>query len=102
MKFGGICLALLTAASLGACGPATRGDGDDIHGDDGDDDGGQPDANNCVATATTELSCNDGFDEDCDGFLDCEDVDCINHTEEGCPSNNCGELTHPESTPARP
>jgi hypothetical protein len=102
MKFGGICLVALTTASLAAgCGPSSRGDGDDISGDDtpGDDDGGQPDASDCVATATTELSCNDGFDEDCDNFLDCEDVDCLNHTEEGCPSNNCGELTHPESTP---
>jgi subtilisin-like proprotein convertase family protein len=80
-----------TSFAIG-CGPSARGGGDDT-GSDG------PDASICTVSAATETSCNNGFDEDCDGFLDCFDVDCINHTEAGCPSTNCGELTHPESTP---
>jgi hypothetical protein len=101
MKFGGICLVALTTASLAAgCGPSGRDHGDDDIADDAPgDDTTEPDASTCTPSASTELSCNDGFDEDCDGFLDCEDVDCLNHTQEGCPSTNCGELTHPESTP---
>lgn len=31
----------------------------------------------CVATeGTKELSCGDGFDNDCDGLIDCDDLDC--------------------------
>lgn len=89
-------LFLASALAMFACGPHAR----DNPGDDspGDDTGG-PDASTCTPTAATETSCNNGFDEDCDGFQDCFDVDCINHVDEGCPSTNCGELTHPESTP---
>jgi subtilisin-like proprotein convertase family protein len=100
MRISTIGSVLLAAGALIACGPNSRDRGDDIAGDDTvGDDSTEPDASECVPSASTELSCNDGFDEDCDGFLDCEDVDCLNHTQEGCPSTNCGELTHPESTP---
>ena len=78
-----------------ACGPATR----DNPGDDNPGDDTAPDASNCVASAATETSCNNGFDEDCDGFLDCQDIDCINHTDEGCPTTDCGEATHTEPEP---
>ena len=30
----------------------------------------------CTAVATSEASCSDGKDDDCDGFVDCLDTDC--------------------------
>jgi hypothetical protein len=30
----------------------------------------------CTPTETTETSCADGIDNDCDGFVDCDDTDC--------------------------
>jgi hypothetical protein len=30
----------------------------------------------CVSTGTTETSCGDGQDNDCDGLIDCDDPDC--------------------------
>jgi hypothetical protein len=30
----------------------------------------------CSPTSTTEVSCADGVDDDCDGLVDCEDTDC--------------------------
>jgi len=88
-----VWLVLVTTAAIAACGPNARNTGDD-------DDTGTPDAaSTCTPTAATETSCNDGFDNDCDGFLDCFDVDCINHVDEGCPSTDCGEATHTEPAP---
>jgi hypothetical protein len=82
-----------TVLAVVACGPGPRHNGDD-------DDDGAPDAStSCEPTGTTETSCNDGFDNDCDGFLDCFDVDCVNHVDEGCPSTDCGEATHTEPDP---
>jgi len=95
MKTSRTCLVFLTTAALAACGPNARNN----TGDDGGGDDGSADASTCTPTAATETSCNNGFDDDCDGFMDCYDIDCINHTDEGCPATNCGELTHPESTP---
>jgi hypothetical protein len=63
-------LAFLLA--LVACGPAARDNGDDTPGDD--EPG--PDASTCTPTQATETTCMNGFDEDCDGFADCMDLDC--------------------------
>ena len=70
-----------------ACGPNARSD------DSSDDDGGGPDAAWCTPTAATETDCTDGFDQDCDQFIDCQDVDCQGN--EICPGSNCGELDAP-------
>ncbi len=74
-------LATLAALALFvACGPAPR------QSDDDDDDG--VDANpNCTPSAQTESSCNDGFDNDCNGYLDCEDTACVGTPE--CPVETC-------------
>jgi hypothetical protein len=92
---------LLVAAALllAACGPNARGDDGDDTGDDGDDGGDPPDASNCSPVAATDVSCDNGADDDCDGFTDCEDIDCLNHTEAGCPSTDCGEASHTEPAP---
>jgi hypothetical protein len=99
MKTRGTWLVFLASAALAAaCGPNARDTpGDDVPGDDGGDD--TPDASTCTPTDTIETSCNNGFDEDCDTFLDCFDTDCIDHVEEGCPSTTCGEATHTEPEP---
>ena len=47
----------------------------------GDYLGGVP---NCTATASTETSCDNGGDEDCDGAVDCGDEDCAGQS---CGSN---------------
>ena len=41
----------------------------------------------CGSPPDTETSCNDGFDDDCDGDIDCDDEDCLNDT--ACPY--CGD-----------
>ncbi|MBI4818169.1 MAG: hypothetical protein HY791_18040 [Deltaproteobacteria bacterium] len=40
---------------------------------------GRPDAGqgNCVPTSPTETACANGLDDDCDGFFDIEDIDCL-------------------------
>jgi hypothetical protein len=78
------CLVIAaTAVFAAACGPNARG-GDDTGGDD---DTGGPDASTCSPSSATETACNDGFDEDCDGYMDCFDVDCIDD-EVSCPNSN--------------
>jgi hypothetical protein len=37
----------------------------------------------CTVTETTELTCGDGIDNDCDGAVGCDDADC------GCPPPDC-------------
>jgi hypothetical protein len=51
-------------------------DGGDLDGGDvdGGPDGGDPDA--CVPSETAERTCRGGGDEDCDGLVDCDDLDC--------------------------
>jgi hypothetical protein len=79
--------------ALAACGPSVS------HGDDvGDDDNGNgPDAGHtvCNATEANETSCDDGVDSDCDGWADCDDVDCSGVGT--CPI--CGEAGHIEGQP---
>jgi hypothetical protein len=75
-------LVLVIAALAAACGPSGRNPGDDDTGDDA------PDANtNCTPSASTEISCNDGFDNDCNGYVDCEDTTCVGTVE--CPVQTC-------------
>ncbi len=38
----------------------------------------------CTPDAATEISCDDGRDNDCDGTLDCEDPDCRSPGQCGC------------------
>jgi hypothetical protein len=79
-------LFFIAAVSLAAgCGPKGRGQGDDT-GDDA------PDANfNCTPTAVSEGpgTCNDGFDNDCDLYQDCGELECSGI--DGCPvsGGNC-------------
>ena len=35
-----------------------------------------PETGSCTPTSSTEVSCNDGVDDDCDGKIDCLDTDC--------------------------
>ncbi|MHC5094757.1 MAG: GDSL-type esterase/lipase family protein [Planctomycetota bacterium] len=44
----------------------------------------------CGAPTTTELNCSDGIDDDCDGYTDCEDSDCMG--DPACPAY-CGNGT---------
>jgi len=46
-----------------------------------------PSCNVCVPTEPTELSCNDGLDNDCDGFVDCADSDCS--ADPACTGGGC-------------
>ncbi len=87
-------LAVVAALALVACGPGPR------QSDDDDDDDG-PDAAvvTCIPSAQTESSCNDGFDNDCNGYLDCEDTACIGTPE--CPIETC-EITTPSVSFALP
>lgn len=41
----------------------------------------------CGAAPTTETSCNDGSDNDCDGKVDCADSDCTGNA--ACPTSTC-------------
>jgi hypothetical protein len=41
----------------------------------------------CAPTEQTELTCNDGLDNDCDGNADCADIDCAGTPE--CPAVDC-------------
>jgi len=86
---GSISLALL----LVACGPSVSdGMSDDTTGDDAPD----VDASTCVAT---DEICDNSADEDCDGFVDCDDVDCSGFG--SCPSDTtgCGEADLTEGEP---
>jgi hypothetical protein len=45
----------------------------------------------CSPTEPTEVTCNDGLDNDCDGNADCSDSDCIGTPE--CPAIDCSVYT---------
>src|SRR5688500_5597897 len=78
------CLVVAAISTLAACGGRRDPIGDDVPGDDTPD---PPDAEvvTCHPTATTELpgTCNDGFDNDCDLFVDCAEIECADV--DGCP-----------------
>ncbi|MFH1455790.1 MAG: putative metal-binding motif-containing protein [archaeon] len=51
-------------------------------------------AETCEATEEQELTCNDGLDNDCDGYFDCTDPNCVD--QEGCActdedTQQCGD-----------
>ena len=48
-------------------------------------------AMDCGAPPTSELSCTDGLDEDCDGSTDCDDADCS--ADPACAEPFCGDMT---------
>jgi hypothetical protein len=88
-------LVLLSVAVLfTACGPSVRDPGED---DDGDDTAEGPDAGEyvCTPSGTTETSCDDDFDDDCDNLWNCSDPDCSGVGD--CPV--CGEAVHTEGSP---
>lgn len=73
---------LISFAVLAGCGPGTRDDGH--HGNGGVD-----------APSIGPEICNDNFDNDEDGRVDCSDVDCSGVGD--CPV--CGMVNNPEATP---
>ncbi len=81
-------------AALAACGPATRERGNGSDGEDDDDalmvDAGDP--SQCVPQAEI---CGNGYDDDCDNTVDCEDNECSGVG--SCPI--CGEVDTPIGTP---
>jgi hypothetical protein len=88
--------ALAVAATLllaAACGGPNRS-GDDVPGDDTPD---PPDAfvPLCTPSATMEGpgTCSDGFDNDCDEFIDCTEVECVGV--DGCPAAPPCEISTP-------
>lgn len=87
------CLAL--SFLLAACG----GGATDTEGENGAGADGGAGAE-CVATADVEASCSDGVDNNCDGKIDCENVECA--FESNCTggggggggnTEGCGEAT---------
>lgn len=83
----------LLAFAIG-CGPGPR-----HNGDDDDDDTVDARPNDCTPTEATETTCNDGFDNDCNGYLDCEDSACFDT--EACPVQTC-EIQTPSVSFALP
>jgi len=62
--------------------------------DDGTCDAGEDQCScpgDCGAPPSTELSCVDGLDEDCDGNVDCDDTDC--DADAACVGPVCGDAT---------
>lgn len=92
MKLGRAFL-FLASLLLVACGPSVQPDGGD---DTGGDDAPDVDADTCAPTAEV---CDNSADEDCDGFIDCEDVDCFGIGD--CPDGfaECGEADLTEGQP---
>jgi sialate O-acetylesterase len=45
-------------------------------------------SDDCGAPPLTETICDDGIDEDCDTYIDCDDIDCDG--DPACPSSECG------------
>lgn len=91
MKLG-LASAILSSLLLIACGPSVSESGDDGTGDDAPD----VDADSCVAQAEV---CDNTTDEDCDGFVDCADIDCYGVG--SCPDDpgGCGEADLQEGQP---
>jgi hypothetical protein len=82
------------AVTGAACGPSVSGDD---HAADDDDTSSTIDAGHtvCNPTEANETSCDDGVDSDCDGWADCDDVDCSGVGT--CPI--CGEAGNIEGQP---
>jgi hypothetical protein len=77
--------------SFVACGPGARS-----RPPGGDDDGTGVDAGPCTPSAEGDTStCNDGLDNDCDGYIDCADPNCSGIG--SCPV--CGMVEHPLAQP---
>jgi hypothetical protein len=62
--------------------------------DAGGSGGGTSDAApGCVPVGSSETSCDDGKDDDCDGTIDCDDADCLHPGACGCRQQElyCGD-----------
>lgn len=59
---------ILLALFLTACGSSSSGSRNVNPGDNGEVD--------CTSTESPEVTCDDGIDNDCDGFIDGDDPDC--------------------------
>ncbi len=98
MKRIAACTVFALFGLVAACGPSVGGgsgdDDDDGTGDAGDNTP-RPDAGQCFPTGSTETSCGDGVDDDCDYLVDCNDADCSGVGT--CPV--CGEATDVEGNP---
>jgi hypothetical protein len=58
---------------------------------DGTCDPGEDQCNcsdDCGVPPSSESTCDDGLDEDCDGYTDCLDIDCDG--DPACPTSDCG------------
>lgn len=75
----GSALALATG-----CGPDVRDPGNIGPGD-------------CEPTADTEV-CGGGNDDDCDGFVDCDDLECSESSQCVSGNDNCGTLETPTAS----
>jgi hypothetical protein len=51
----------------------------------------------CTPTEATEVSCNDGNDNDCDGAIDCSDSDCSGDPACSQPPTSCSDFTEKNS-----
>jgi hypothetical protein len=70
------------------------GGGSSSYCDDGTCDPGEDQCNcpeDCGIPPTTETSCTDGIDEDCDTYTDCDDIDCDG--DPACIDPYCGDGT---------
>jgi hypothetical protein len=68
----------ITAGSSSYCGDGTCDPGEDECNCSDD----------CGAPPSSETTCDDGIDEDCDGSTDCDDADCDG--DPACPTSDCG------------
>jgi hypothetical protein len=76
---------------LAACGGAGSDAEICDNGADDDGDGFVDCADQDCAGSCREADCGDGVDDDADGRIDCDDPDCVDACDLVCPEGNCAE-----------